>query len=304
MSDSLDYGPAAGADKGSWLSRLQPASWRGLPFGVENSEYGRGRRFAVHEYPKRDVPWPEDMGRATRTTAFSGFVVGDDCYEQAQALLDAAETYGAGMLVHPSLGQFWAAMVSPLVAAERKERGRVVELRFEVIEAGQPLYPDDADSTQDQVSDWSDNTQTASSSNFVASVGEHSSGNPDAAQTAGGPSPNDAGGTALTYTDSKGTTTTVPPAATSTPVYQDNISSQVRSSWGDMASQQAADPSLTAGAASSVQPDPGTTFGRFDGIGSLSFSTGTPEDAIEDQVQQRNEVDDAAEKAARAELIS
>ena len=104
-------------------------------------------------------------------------------------------------------------------------------------------------------------------------------------------------GLPTTYTDSNGTTTTVPAPGASGSVYQSNVGSQVIGAWGGMASQQAADPSLTAGAASSVMPPPGTTFGRFDGIGSLSFTTGNTQDAIDTQVQQRDQVDQSSEQA-------
>ncbi len=146
------------APPSSWLAQLQTASWRGIPFGVRGSEYAGGRRVAVHEYPFRDDVWVEDLGRSTRPISFSGFVVGDDCYQQAQALLGAGEMAGAGTMVHPSLGARTVALVSPIIATERAELGRVVELRFEFIETLPPAYPDDDDDTTGDVGDAADDT--------------------------------------------------------------------------------------------------------------------------------------------------
>lgn len=57
---------------------LRPASWRGVPFQVDSTDMGAGRRTQLHEYPQRDKPWVEDLGRAAREVAFDGFVTGAD----------------------------------------------------------------------------------------------------------------------------------------------------------------------------------------------------------------------------------
>ena len=157
---------------GSWIDQLQPASWRGLGFAVNSSTIRRGRRTAVHEYPYRNVVWVEDLGRGVRAVAFSGFVVGDDCFAQRDALLAASETAGPGELIHPSLGSLNVALVSPMEASERKDLGRVVEIAFEFIEDGLSIYPDADISTTDVSSTAADAADTASTSDFLSSVGD------------------------------------------------------------------------------------------------------------------------------------
>jgi prophage DNA circulation protein len=44
----------------------QPASFRGVIFHVETGGKSSGRRTVTHEYPKRDDPYAEDMGRVAR----------------------------------------------------------------------------------------------------------------------------------------------------------------------------------------------------------------------------------------------
>ncbi|HCS4673821.1 TPA: DNA circularization N-terminal domain-containing protein, partial [Escherichia coli] len=47
----------------TWKDRLQDASFRGVPFKVEEESAGAGRRVETHEYPNRDKPYTEDLGK-------------------------------------------------------------------------------------------------------------------------------------------------------------------------------------------------------------------------------------------------
>lgn len=123
-----------------WSDTLLPASWRGLQFAVDANSLAVGRRLAVHEYPYRDEVWPEDLGRAPRRHSIQGFIVGDDVDARRRAWITAAETAGPGILIHPSLGSIQVTLLT-FSSAERKERGRVVELQLEFIVAGLQLFP-------------------------------------------------------------------------------------------------------------------------------------------------------------------
>lgn len=92
--------------------QLQPASFRGVPFEVEASGITVGRRTVVHEYPQRDRPYVEDMGRATRNITLQCFVVGSDYLEQVQALMHELEEPGPGTLIHPWLGEMEVTITS------------------------------------------------------------------------------------------------------------------------------------------------------------------------------------------------
>ena len=155
----------------SWLEQLQPASWRGIPFAVERSETRMGRRTAVHEYPYRNEVWVEDLGRGVRGYSFYGFVVGDDCYQQEQALLAAAEQPGPGILYHPPLGSRTVCLVGPITTEQRVDRGRAVGLRMEFIESGDPVYPSGSTDTQAAVTTASAGATSAITSDFLSGVG-------------------------------------------------------------------------------------------------------------------------------------
>lgn len=163
-------GLIAAAPANSWLAQLQPASWRGLPFAVEAEEVVRGRRVSVHSYPFRDQVWPEDIGRGARPFRISGFVLGDDCFAQAQALLDAAEVKGPGTLVHPWMGARTVALTGPMRAATRKDLGGVVEIAIEAVEYAGPIYPGASDDTQGKVTVAVGGANMAAASDFGGQV--------------------------------------------------------------------------------------------------------------------------------------
>lgn len=84
--------------------QLIGASFRGVPFFVETAERGGGRRTVKHEFPLRDTPFVEDLGRKARTFPVEGYVVGPDYRAHRDALISALEAAGPGELVHPTYG--------------------------------------------------------------------------------------------------------------------------------------------------------------------------------------------------------
>jgi prophage DNA circulation protein len=125
----------------AWWQQLQPGSWRGHGFVLDAGETKAGRRVAVHEYPYRDTTWAEDVGKLPRRFALQAFIVGDDVYQQRDALVADAEIAGPGTLVHPTLGSIQVVLLD-FSATDRRERGRVIELNFTFIVAGDMLFPD------------------------------------------------------------------------------------------------------------------------------------------------------------------
>lgn len=126
--------------------KLRPASFRGVPFQVEESGLGTGRRTQVHEYPQRDKPYAQDNGRATRRIEFAAFVVGADYVEKANALLGALEESGSGMLVHPWLGSMRVSVTEDCHVSFNSGLG-VAEFRLSFVESGELTFPSSADST-------------------------------------------------------------------------------------------------------------------------------------------------------------
>lgn len=119
---------------------LRPASFRGVPFQVDASDFGIGRRAQVHEYPQRDKPWVEDLGRATREINFDAFVVGDDYVDQANKLIAALEAAGPGTLVHPWFGTLTVSLKELARVSFNASLGQArVTLAF--VESGELDFP-------------------------------------------------------------------------------------------------------------------------------------------------------------------
>lgn len=96
----------------AWRDELQPASFRGAAFHVRGSEATVGRRTASHEFPGKDVPYVEDLGRRGREFTLDAFVLGTDVIRDRDALIEAIEAAGAGELVHPYRGRMMVAVPS------------------------------------------------------------------------------------------------------------------------------------------------------------------------------------------------
>lgn len=128
-----------------FADELRPASFRGVPFGVEMTELEAGRRVQVHEYPQRDKPFAQDMGKHTRRLEFDAFVVGADYIAQANALLAAVEKVGAGQLVHPWFGSMTVNALPCRVMFDKALS--FAKFHFVFVESGALVFPAATSST-------------------------------------------------------------------------------------------------------------------------------------------------------------
>ncbi|MDB5604105.1 MAG: circularization family protein [Bradyrhizobium sp.] len=135
----------------SYQEQLRPASFRQMPFVSLGGESGFGRRNAVHEYPKRDTPWIEDLGRAARRFQVIGYLVGDDVIQRRDVMIQMCETKDDGELIHATLGRRTVSILD-FRTIERWDKGRYFELQFDFMEAGQQLFPTSASSSSNAIS--------------------------------------------------------------------------------------------------------------------------------------------------------
>jgi prophage DNA circulation protein len=129
---------------------LLPPSFRGVPFIVEENEDEFGQRGQLHEYPERDIPWAEPLGRRARKWQFRAYVLGDDCAAQAAVLRAAVEQKGPGLLVHPDIGMVMAQPdpTRPSRGRATLTEGRKITFELAFVEAGQVNYPTGSADTQ------------------------------------------------------------------------------------------------------------------------------------------------------------
>jgi prophage DNA circulation protein len=126
---------------------LLPATFRGVPFAVRDTSTSFSRRLAVHQYPGRDLPYVEDLGRGARRFRFRGYIVaGDRVYLggpvqlQRLLLIAAAEAKGAGTLTHPTLGVL-NVNCEACEVGEDLGAGTYSEVQFSFVESGKKQFP-------------------------------------------------------------------------------------------------------------------------------------------------------------------
>jgi prophage DNA circulation protein len=127
-----------------WRLNLQPASYNGIPFYVNVDSKSSGQRNVVHEFPKKNTPYTELMGRRARKFTISAYVLYspelNPDYQGNRDALDAAleadeDTGAPGVLVHPLMGED-IVVVDTYNVIERVERGGMAEFEISFVEAG------------------------------------------------------------------------------------------------------------------------------------------------------------------------
>jgi prophage DNA circulation protein len=136
-----------------WRTLLVPAFFRMAPFHVDANSRQSGRRVVLHEFPKRDVPYAEDMGRKARSFPVTGYVIGPDYQIWRELLVAALEMEGPGLLVLPTLLQRDSILVQPrdYTVRETRQAGGMAEFEMNFVEAGNNILSSITDS-QSQVS--------------------------------------------------------------------------------------------------------------------------------------------------------
>jgi prophage DNA circulation protein len=150
----------------TWRDQLQKASFRGVSFEVESDDATFGRRVETHEYPQRDVPYVEDLGRKAREKNLTAFVIGDDYMAKRDDLLGALEKAGPGELVHPYYGRMMVSVTDVRVSHSFRDGG-MCSFQISFIESGELAYPAAVNSTSTQSLLAADSLQVACIADFA-----------------------------------------------------------------------------------------------------------------------------------------
>lgn len=151
----------------AWRDNLRPGSFRGARFETEGHDLETGRRGQLHQYPGRDRPYFEDLGRKAREFTIEVYVIGDDYITRRDALISECEKSGTGTLVHPYLGTFEVYCTACRIS-ERMREGRMARLSLTFVEAGDRRFPTAATDTGSAARLSADNLVSASTDAFTA----------------------------------------------------------------------------------------------------------------------------------------
>lgn len=128
LSDAADTASdyLAASKPQSSFAALRPASFRGVAFEVASHTESGGRRLARHDYPLRDTPYAEDMGRKAGEWQVEAFLVrtkSADYPAARDALRKALSQGGPGTLIHPYFGEMTVAVESYTLHESTREGG-------------------------------------------------------------------------------------------------------------------------------------------------------------------------------------
>lgn len=152
---------------------LRPASFRGVPFDSfeQHSESG-GRRLVRHEFPLRDTPYAEDLGRKAGQWQVEAFILRNRWadYEAARdKLREALNAAGPGTLIHPWLGQMDVCVDSCTVRESTREGG-YCQFSVTFVEAGSLIEPDIQKDTAAKVEEAADKAEVSALDTFLSDI--------------------------------------------------------------------------------------------------------------------------------------
>jgi prophage DNA circulation protein len=150
----------------SWRDQLQQGSFRGAPFFTIAAGGVIGRRNIVHEYPLRDLPYAEDLGRKARQFDIDALVLGADYMTARDRLIAALEKPGAGELVHPYRGRLRVVAVDASVF-ESTDEGGLARFRVTFVESGEKLQPITQTNTAAWVRELADSARVVTEKRFA-----------------------------------------------------------------------------------------------------------------------------------------
>lgn len=151
MSTILEANP-----KAVWRQRLKPASFGNAKFHVEQQSRSSGMRAVVHEYPKRNDPFTEIMGRHAIRYQVTGYCIGPNYHLEKEQLVAVLERPEAAQLVDPYLPTNPITCVCDRYAVtETRERGGYCTFEMSFVEQGRSANnptPNTASALQQQSS--------------------------------------------------------------------------------------------------------------------------------------------------------
>lgn len=151
-----------------WRDTLKPGSWRGVPFLFDAADTDVGRRVVTFEYPFRDRPSNEDLGKKADGFSLTVFVLGPEDYaSRRDALIRAFRKGGPGRLVHPLFGDMTVVCTSCKVS-ERTSEGGKATFSLQFVEDGPIRFEAAAVHTGNVVASKAEDAIAAAKASFAS----------------------------------------------------------------------------------------------------------------------------------------
>lgn len=75
----------------TWRDQMLPASFRGISFLIPQASVPVGMKVQLHEFPQRDEPYAEQLGKQAQVHRLVCWIIGDDCFERRDKFMEAVQ---------------------------------------------------------------------------------------------------------------------------------------------------------------------------------------------------------------------
>ncbi len=147
--------------------KYRQASFRGVEFKVTDRSWSSGRRNHLHEYPDKDTPYAEDLGKKAGNYPVTAFVIGDDYQNKRDALCKACVEKGPGTLVHPDYGTV-TVLCDSITVRESAGTQRMATIELVFIESGEQSVPETAIDLSGSVTSSATEMAAAAQDSFIS----------------------------------------------------------------------------------------------------------------------------------------
>lgn len=150
----------------SWKDRLQPGSFKGVPFATEGHEAEFLRNVVSKSYLNSNDVTSRDVGRKADKYKFDIFFLGDDYMDQRDAFLALRSSPDPGTLIHPYLGSIEVNFTGAVLRESSRE-GRIARVSVSFVEAGTKKFPEISDDRRFKLNASVDVVQDVAAADFV-----------------------------------------------------------------------------------------------------------------------------------------
>jgi prophage DNA circulation protein len=152
--------------KAAWRKRLRPASFARARFHVEQQSRSSGMRTVIHEYPKRNIPYAEIMGRHAIRYQVTGYCIGPNYHLEKEQLMNVLEKSEPGELIDPYLPtRPLMCVCERFSVSESREKGGFCTFEMVFVELGTPANAPAPNTAQNVINQ--SNTTGAAGSNTL-----------------------------------------------------------------------------------------------------------------------------------------
>ena len=151
ITDLSDIAQNIGQARTIWRDQLMPATYAGQQFHCEANSREGGQRIVTHEFPKKDLPYSETMGRHAMEFTVRGYFIvypkntNQPLYQRdyrapRNNLINILDAGNPGVLQLPTQAPMWVVCTRYRMTEEERFGGYcTVDMTF--IEYGKTLHP-------------------------------------------------------------------------------------------------------------------------------------------------------------------